>query len=213
MAAGTCVLTGCAKKVVVPDVSQQDLDQAQKTLAAGNLKPGNISGSSGTGAYVVSQSPAAGQQVSANSAVDLVVALPVTVPNLTGGNLTDAVSTLQGLGLKVAFVQKPTMNIFAKAKVEQQEPPATSLVHGDAIVTLTVSTSPNIAALLGLATKEPAYQNFLRTRMYWMRSWAIRVLQGVWEARIRLKARALRLRALRARALRFRAPRRDRCCF
>ena len=159
MAAGTCVLTGCAKKVVVPDVSQQDLDQAQKTLAAGNLKPGNISGSSGTGAYVVSQSPAAGQQVSANSAVDLVVALPVTVPNLTGGNLTDAVSTLQGLGLKVAFVQKPTMNIFAKAKVEQQEPPATSLVHGDAIVTLTVSTSPNIAALLGLATKEPAYQN------------------------------------------------------
>jgi len=144
----------------------------------------------------VSQSPAAGQQVSANSAVDLVVALPVTVPNLTGGNLTDAVSTLQGLGLKVAFVQKPTMNIFAKAKVEQQEPPATSLVHGDAIVTLTVSTSPNIAALLGLATKEPAYQNLNPAYKDVLDAFlGDPSTQGVWEARIRLKARALRLRA------------------
>jgi len=84
------------------------------------------------------------------------------------------------------------MNIFAKAKVEQQEPPATSLVHGDAIVTLTVSTSPNIATLLGLATKEPAYQDLNPAYKDVLDAfWAIRYSIGVWEARIRQKARAL----------------------
>jgi hypothetical protein len=161
MAAGAIGASSCAKKepVAVPDVSQQDLDQAQKTLAASKLKAGAISGSSGTGAYVVSQSPAAGQQVSANSAVDLVVALPVTVPLLTGSDLTDAVSSLQGLGLKVGFVRKASVNPFAKAKVEQQDPAANSAVHVNSVVTLTVSTPPDVEGLLGMVAKEPAYQN------------------------------------------------------
>jgi hypothetical protein len=66
---------------------------------------------------------------------------------------------LQGLGLKVAFVKKPTVNPFGKTKVEQQDPPANSFVHRNAIVTLTVSMPPDIESLLGLAAKEPAYQN------------------------------------------------------
>jgi beta-lactam-binding protein with PASTA domain len=157
--AGLALFTGCAKKVAVPDVSQQDLDQAQKALTGGQLQPGNISGATGTGAYVVSQSPAAGQQVAANSKVDLVVEMPVTVPTLTGTNLTDAVTTLQGLDLKITFIRKPTVNPFGKTKVEQQDPAANSSVHRNAMVTLTVSTPPNVGALLGLVAKEPAYQN------------------------------------------------------
>jgi hypothetical protein len=162
VAAGAIGASSCAKKeppIAVPDVSQQDLDQAQKTLAASKLKAGAISGGSGTGAYVVSQSPTAGQQVSANSAVDLVLALPVTVPLLTGSDLTDAVSSLQGLGLKVGFVRKASMNPFAKAKVEQQDPAANSVVHANSVVTLTVSTPPDVGGLLGVVAKEPAYQN------------------------------------------------------
>jgi beta-lactam-binding protein with PASTA domain len=159
--AGTFGLSGCAKKetmVVVPDVSQQDPDQAQRTLAASKLKPGSITGATGAGAYVASQSPAAGQQVAANSPVDLVVELPVMVPALAGSNLTDAVMILQGLGLRIAFVKKPTVNPFGKTKVEQQDPAANSLVHRNTMVTLMVSTPPDIGALLGLAAKEPAYQ-------------------------------------------------------
>ena len=160
--AGTFGLPGCAKKeamVVVPDVSQQDPDQAQRALAANKLKPGTISGGSGAGAYVVSQSPPAGTQVAANSTVDLVVELPVTVPALTGSSLPDAVVMLQGLGLRVAFVRKPTVNPFSKTKVEQQDPAANASVHRNTIVTLTVTTPPDFGALLGLAAKEPAYQN------------------------------------------------------
>jgi hypothetical protein len=150
-------LSGCAK-AVVPDVSQQDLDQAKQTLATAKLKPGNISGASGAGAYVVSQSPVAGQQVTANSTVDLVAQLPITLPALTGEDVADAVSALQGLGLKVAFLRQ-TGNLFTQTKVVQQDPTAGSSVHGNATVTLTVSTPPNILALLGLASKEAAYQN------------------------------------------------------
>jgi PASTA domain len=164
-AAGTVGFTGCAKKetkVLVPNVLKQDLDQAQKTLVAVSLKPGNITGASGAippGAYVVSQSPMAGQQVAANSTVDLVVAVPVTVPRLIDTAVTDAVSTLQGLGLKVAFVNKSTMNPFAKPKVEQQDPAANTSVYPNTVVTLTISTPPDIGGLLALAAKEPAYRN------------------------------------------------------
>jgi hypothetical protein len=160
VAAGTLGLTDCAKKeekVAVPNVVQQDLDQAQKTLAARKLKVGTVSGVSGAGAYVVTQSVVADQQVEANSTVDLVVEQPVVVPSLTG-NITDAVSVLQGLGLKVAFVKKRTIP-FGKTKVEQQDPPPNSLLHRNAIVTLTVSMPPDIESLLGLAAKDPAYQN------------------------------------------------------
>ncbi len=136
----------------------QDLDPAEKTLAAVPLKLGTISGSPGTGAYVVSQNPAAGQQVAANSKVDLVVKLPVQVPSLIGSSVTDAVNVLQGLTLKVAFVQQHSSNPFAKTKVESQNPGAGSVVHEGGLVTLTVSAPANYEALVDLAAQEPAYQ-------------------------------------------------------
>jgi len=155
---GTWVGGGCAKKVIVPDVVKQDLDQAEKTLAAVPLKA-NITGPQGTGAYVTQQSPAAGQQVDANSMVALTVDTPVSVPALVGGNITDAVSTLQGLGLRVAFLSKHTLNPFAKTKVEGQSPAPNTLVHHDSVVTLNVSGPADVDALLSVVAKEPAYQN------------------------------------------------------
>ena len=72
--------------------------------------------------------------------------------------VTDAVSTLQQAGLKVAFVSKSTVNPFAKPKVEQQTPAANSPVPPNSIVTLVVTTPPDVGGLLGLVAKEPAYQ-------------------------------------------------------
>lgn len=159
MAIGTVFLVACKKpaKIVVPDVSQQDVDQAQKTLVAAQLTVGTVTGS-GPGAYVVSQSLPAGQQVDANTVVNLVAQLPIMVPTLTGSNVTDAVTLLQGLGLRVAFIKKSSVNIFSKPKVEQQDPAPNTAVHPDTLVTLQVSTPPDVSALLGLVSKEPAYQ-------------------------------------------------------
>src|SRR6267378_4437533 len=154
---GTLSTVGCARKVFVPSLYNQDMEPSEKTLAAVPLKLGAISGSPGTGAYVVSQNPAAGQQVAANSKVDLVVKLPLQVPSLIGSSVTDAVSVLQGLELKVAFVQQHSSNPFAKTKVASQNPSAGSLVHDGGLVTLTVSTPANVEALVGLAAQEAAY--------------------------------------------------------
>jgi beta-lactam-binding protein with PASTA domain len=160
LAAGTLLTAGCAKKQVgVPDLTRQDLDQAQKALAALQLKAGPVA-NTGPGAYVVQQIPAAGTMVDANSTVNLVVELPVSVPSLVGGTITDAVSTLQGLGLRVAFLSKHTMNPFAKSKVDGQDPTPGTLVHRDTMVRLTViSPGGNAEALLNAVTNEPAYKN------------------------------------------------------
>jgi len=155
--AGLCA-SGCKKPVAVPNVVQQDLEQAKQTLTAAQLKPGNILGGQGAGAYVVAQSPAASQQVSANSAVDLTVELPVTVPDMTKQNVTDAVSTLQNMGLKVMFIKDPTRKLFGAPKVTAQSPAAATLVRHDATITLTVQAPPDLTALVGLVTKEPAYE-------------------------------------------------------
>jgi len=157
MLAGLCA--GCKKNVAVPNVAGQDLEQAKQTLATAQLKPGNITGAQGPGAYVLTQSLVYNTQVPANSPVDLTVELPVAVPDLTKSNVTDAVNTLQGMGLRVAFLKEPTRRLFGGPKVTSQSPVATSLVHRDSVVTITVSAPPDLTALVGAVTKEPAYQN------------------------------------------------------
>lgn len=148
--------SGC-KKAVVPNVVQQDLDQAKQTLANAQLKPGNITGTQGAGSYVVTQSVPAGQPVATNSAVDLTVEAPLQVPDLTNNKVTDAVTTLQIMGFQVAFIKQPTLKLFGGSKVTAQSPVAATIVHRGSLVTLTVATPPDLSALGGLVTKEPAY--------------------------------------------------------
>jgi beta-lactam-binding protein with PASTA domain len=153
--------TGCAKKVVVPDLSQQDVEQAKQMLTAKQLKVGTVSGlpsGSTLGAYVMTQNPAPGQQVPLDSTVDLVAVPPVLVPDLSKAKVTDAVNTLQGLGLKVSLLKQPTANIFSKGHVKQQTPAPNTPVRGGTVVTLMVEAPPDLGVLLGLVTKEPAYE-------------------------------------------------------
>lgn len=157
MFAGLCA-SGCKKPVAVPNVVQQDLEQAKQTLTAAHLKTGNINGGQGAGAYVVAQSPGPNEQVKPDSPVDLTVELPVTVPDMVKQNVTDAVSTLQNMGLKVMFVKDPARKLFGGPKVTAQTPAAATLVHRDTVVTLTVQAPPDLTALVGLVTKEPAYE-------------------------------------------------------
>jgi hypothetical protein len=155
-------LTGCTKKVVVPDVTQQDLDQAKQALTTGQLKVGTVSGipsgGSTAGAYVSSQNPAAGQQVPADSTVDLVAVPPVLVPDLTKSKVADAVNNLQGAGLQVALVKQSTANIFSGGNITQQAPAPNTPVRPGSVVTLTVEAPPDLGGLLGMLTKQPAYQ-------------------------------------------------------
>ena len=153
--------TACTKKVPVPSLAQMDLDQAKALLSSAKLKPGNVLSAQGPvipGAYVIAQNPAAGLQVKVDTPIDLTVELPISVPNLVDSGLTEAVNTLQSMGLKVMLVKQPTMNIFGKTKVVQQNPPASSMVRKDASVMLTVSAPPDVKTILGAVEKDPEYQ-------------------------------------------------------
>jgi beta-lactam-binding protein with PASTA domain len=156
--------TGCAKKIAVPNLAQQDLEQAKAMLTAQKLKAGNIMGAPGAvppGTYVVTQNPPPGQMVPANTPIDLIVEVPISVPDFANSTISDAVNTLQSLGLKVMLVKQPTsgLKFMSKPKVVQQYPLANSAVRKDTTVTLTVTAPPDVGVLLGMVTKEPAYQN------------------------------------------------------
>jgi len=151
-------ISGCKRDVVVPPVGQMDLEQAKQALASAGLKPGNIVGTAGPGAYVTAQSLDGGKQVPRDSQVDLTVEMPQALPDLTKSKVTDAISTLQDMGLKVQFIKQPSLRLFGGSKVTAQSPLATTLVRRATTVTLTVATPPDVSAFLGLVTKEPGYQ-------------------------------------------------------
>ena len=148
----------CAKKIMVPNVVDQQLDQAQGTLTAAGLKPVISNGSAALGAYVVSQTPGAGQQVPAKTPVTIAIAMPVAVPHVTNTSLADALMRLQSAGLRVSLVKKPTANVFKGSRVVNQDIAPDTLVRRDTNITLTVASPPDVSALLNLVTKEPAYQ-------------------------------------------------------
>jgi beta-lactam-binding protein with PASTA domain len=148
--------TGCSK-AIVPELAGQDVEQAKQMLAAAKLKPGNITGGSAAGSYVLNQNPRSGEKVAPNTPVDLQVEEPSTVPDMTNNKITDAVNTLQQLGLKVAFVKEPTSKLFGGSKVVRQSPAANTVVHRGTMVTLNVSTPPDLGVLVGLVTKDPVY--------------------------------------------------------
>lgn len=161
MLAAEVAMLGCAKKVAVPDLSQQDVTQAEQALTSNQLKVGNVSGLQNgnlQGAYVQTQNPPAGTQVPVNTAIDLVAVPPVQVPDLTNNNVADAVNALQNAGLKVTLVKQPTNNIFGHSKVKQQSAPPNTFVRRDSTIIVTVEAPPNLGSLLGLVTKEPAYE-------------------------------------------------------
>ena len=154
----------CSKKVAVPDLLNQDIQQATKTLQSLNLKVGNVTGVSGTvspGAYVVSQNPKSGEQVAANSSVELVVQAPVVVPDLTDAGVTDAVNTLQALGLKVNLVKQSTLTaagLLRTPKVIRQDPSAHTPVRANSLVTLTIESPPKLAGLLDRVIQDPSFE-------------------------------------------------------
>jgi serine/threonine-protein kinase len=155
-------VAACGKKVTVPNVKAQSLDQATKALTDANLKVGQVtdtSGATATAGKVVTESPDAGQTVSAGSTINLGVQRPVSVPNLVESNAVDALVTLQNLGLNGSATKQSTLNPLKAGKVLQQNPPEnTSAYRGDT-VNLVVASPPDLSLLTNLLTQQPGYKN------------------------------------------------------
>jgi beta-lactam-binding protein with PASTA domain len=151
-------LTACSKKVQVPDVKALTADKAGQVLSAAQLKLGKVTCKQGEvfpEAKILSQSPNAGESVTANTTVDLVVEDLIKVPKLVDSGATDALLALQNAGLKAALNKNIQFSHWG-AVIQQDVAPGT-LVSPATVITLTVATPPDLTMLQDVITKQPAY--------------------------------------------------------
>jgi serine/threonine-protein kinase len=134
--------------VTVPDVTGMALEDAHQALTAAGLQVGALTpdatATSTPQGTVLSQAPAAGEEVDEGSAVDLVVAGSgdVVVPDLTGLSQADAEAAIAAAGLVLETVLQDYSDEVPAGSVVEQTPAAGSTVPQGTAVTISVSTGP-----------------------------------------------------------------------
>jgi len=137
--------------LTVPEVAGSDVAAATEALRAEGLGIGETKEEyhdTVPAGAVISSSPAAGESVPHDTAVNLVVSAgrePVELPDVTGQQRGDAVAALEGAGLTVGDVAEAHHDNVPEGAVISQDPAAGSaqLYRGDA-VGLTVSLGPEL---------------------------------------------------------------------
>jgi beta-lactam-binding protein with PASTA domain len=145
-------------QIIVPDLVGNSPDLAAQKIGQAGLSMGPIEWVEGDGpaGVIVSQDPVAGASVAPATPVTLretrAVAL-VSVPNVVGRPVYNAIGTLKGAGLTPGVVDSVRRQAGAGAVVAQ-EPAAASQVARGASVALTVAIAP--ASVAGAGEVGPA---------------------------------------------------------
>jgi serine/threonine-protein kinase len=110
----------------VPDVVGQTEDNARSALESANLRVGEVTEeeSDEEAGTVIDQSPAAGEEVDRDSAVDLTVAAPTPVPDVVDMTEDEAVAALEEAGFDVRVRDQETAVPEEDGVVLEQNPPA-----------------------------------------------------------------------------------------
>ena len=147
--------------VTVPNVVGGTQASATQTLKNDNLTVGTATfrTSSQARGIVLSTDPKAGASVSKNSAVDLVVSegpnIPtVTVPPVTGKQLTAAISAIQGAGL--TYKVTDVTSTQPVGTVINQSPAAGTKIKANVPVVLTVSNAQSSVSVPSVLGQSPA---------------------------------------------------------
>ena len=150
--------------LTVPNVVGLSLKQATAELQKDGLVLGNVTkqASGQPAEQVLSTNPGIGKAVSAGATVDLTVsdgslAVKVSLPNVVGKLLPDAVSSLQAAGFQVQTQSSnvaPTAQNPANSVLAQN--PSTATAPKGSIVTLTVVGSPSQVAVPNLVGQPAA---------------------------------------------------------
>jgi len=130
--------------ITIPNVVGMTKANAQAAILASNLTVGTFTIATSNNVQpgaVISQSPAAGTSVAANTAVSMVITPTTTVPNIVGMTETDAEAAILASGVTVGSVTKVSSDTVASGVVISQNP-----VGGIAAssVDITVSSGPMI---------------------------------------------------------------------
>ena len=155
----TLVVSLGAARTKVPEVTGLNRGEAEAALREAGLVVGAVSElfhATIVSGNVLYQDPAAGADVTAGTAVKLVVSKgtkPVTVPGVTGMDEASARGALETAGLQVGVVGEESSDTVAAGVVLRQDPAATTDVAPGFFVNLTVSSGPAPAGCMGTAEK------------------------------------------------------------
>jgi serine/threonine-protein kinase len=129
--------------VRVPDVSGQDMDDAENALREEGLKPQRPDGADDTD-KVTGTSPSAGQTVPPNSEVELLTGSgdKVTMPDLRGLREEQAKDRLAELGFPRVTIKREPSNDSQDGRVIDQSVDAGRQISTDQQVTLTIGDAP-----------------------------------------------------------------------
>ena len=129
--------------VKIPTLVGMQLEEAKFALLRGQLKAGQVTGKlteGGTAGVVLTQNPAAGNQVAPGSEVQLETALPgAKVPDVVGKPAEDAQKSIAGAGLRAGgpYIRE-AKTPDEDGKVQETKPAAGTLVVADSAVDLFV---------------------------------------------------------------------------
>ena len=147
-------------QVKVPDVRNQNYNQASQTLTSKGLavQVQNQASNSAQPGTVIDESPAPGSQVPTGTTVTLTVssgAATVQVPDVTGQSEAQAANELGQAGLTVGSVLNQPSNSVAQGDVVSTNPAAGSSVPKGSSVTIFVSSGASTTTSSSTTTSLP----------------------------------------------------------
>ena len=155
--------------VLLPDVRGQQEEQAVLQLQALGLRPDRTLEASDTfdAGIVIAMSPEPNQDVNSDTLVTLTISTgpaEVSVPNIDGLTLDEAISALSVVGLPSPQIRREASLDVAEGLVIRSDPPAGTAVSIDRQVILYISDGPEtelVPSVVGLtqAAAEQAIQN------------------------------------------------------
>jgi beta-lactam-binding protein with PASTA domain/PKD repeat protein len=132
----------------VPDVILQSQSAALSSLTSAGLSPGSISTASSStvnAGFVLSQTPTFGTQVPVGSSVDLLVSSgppPIPAPNLVGQTESDAIITLNALGLNPGSLDRIYSGTVTAGIIISQTPTSGTPVAPGSAINVKISLGP-----------------------------------------------------------------------
>jgi serine/threonine-protein kinase len=132
------------EQVDVPDVTGESEENARSTLEGAGLRVGEVTEeeSGEEPGTVIEQSPAAGEQVDRDSAVDLTVAAPVAIPDVVDLTEEEAQAELEDAGFEVRVQEQEVTDPAQDGVVIEQTPPADEERRQGSRVTIVVGRLP-----------------------------------------------------------------------
>ena len=144
--------------LVVPDVKNKTLADAQQALKDARFVPGSSEAYSETVAegLVISQNPAAGESVPHDSPVEVVISKgrePIAVPDVRGQDIETATQRITDKGLLIVKTEAYSDTV-SEGVVISQEPTASETLYKGDQVSLVVSKGPELVEVPNVFGKQ-----------------------------------------------------------